>query len=95
MVGSPPADAGGAGSGPGPGGSRVLRSGWARAPRLLSLCSGARVPRLLRPACLELVLHSGRGHRDERPARRSGEWPLLAATREGPHAAIKTQYSQK
>ena len=37
VVGSPPADAGDAGSGPGLGGSRVLRSGWARGPRLLGL----------------------------------------------------------
>ena len=44
VVGSPPADAGGAGSCPGPGGSRMPRSGWAREPwplglRVRSLCS--------------------------------------------------------
>ena len=37
VVGSLPANAGGAGSGPGLGGSRVPRSGWARGPRLLGL----------------------------------------------------------
>ena len=37
VVGSLPADAGGAGSGPGLGGSRVPRSGWARGPQLLGL----------------------------------------------------------
>ena len=49
VVGSPPAGARDAGSGPGPGGSHVLRSGWARAPQLPSLCSGARGPQLLNP----------------------------------------------
>ena len=47
MVGSPPTDAGDAGSGPGLGGSHVPRSGWAREPQLLgvrvwSLCSATR-----------------------------------------------------
>ena len=50
MVGSPPANAGDTGSSPGPGGSHVPRSSWARAPRLLSLRSGAREPQLLKPA---------------------------------------------
>ena len=44
VVGSPPADAGDAGSCPGPGGSHMPRSGWAREPwplglRVRSLCS--------------------------------------------------------
>ena len=38
MVESLPADAGHAGSGRGLGGSRVLRSDWAREPQLLGLC---------------------------------------------------------
>ena len=38
VVGSLPANAGDAGSGPGLGGSHMLRSDWAREPRLLSLC---------------------------------------------------------
>ena len=37
VVGSLPASAEDAGSGPGLGGSRMLRSGWARGPQLLSL----------------------------------------------------------
>ena len=39
VVGSRPANAGDAGSGPGLGGSHMPRSGWARGPQLLSLCS--------------------------------------------------------
>ena len=47
VVGSPPADAGDAGSTPGLGGSHVPRSNWAREPQLLSLrfwslCSATR-----------------------------------------------------
>ena len=63
VVGSPPANAGDTGSSPGPGGSHVLQSNWAHAPQLLSLRSRARVPRLLRPARLESVLHNKRSHR--------------------------------
>ena len=37
MVEGPPANAGDTGSSPGLGGSRMLRSGWAREPQLLSL----------------------------------------------------------
>ena len=47
VVGGPPAGAGDTGSNPGMGGSRMLRGDWACASRLLSLCSGAREPRLL------------------------------------------------
>ena len=82
VVGSPPANAGDAGSSPGPGGSHMLRSGWARAPQLLSLRSGAHGPQLLRPAHLEPVLCNGRSHRNEKPMHCSGEWPPLAATGE-------------
>ena len=46
VVGSPPANAGDAGSSPGPGGSHVLQSNGAREPQLLSLRSGARKPQL-------------------------------------------------
>ena len=49
VVESLPARAGHAGSILGPGGSHMPRSGWARAPRLLSLRSGARAPRQGRP----------------------------------------------
>ena len=49
VVEGPPANAGVAGSSPGPGGSHMPRSSWARAPRLLSLRSGAHEPQLLSP----------------------------------------------
>ena len=53
---------------PGLGGSHMPRSNGARAPQLLSLCSGAREPQLLKPARLEPVLGNKRGHRGEKPA---------------------------
>ena len=71
------------------------RSNWAREPRLLGLRSGAREPQLLKPARLEPVLCSERGHHSERPAHRDEEWPPLAATRESPRTETKTQHSQK
>ena len=80
----------------------MLRSGWAHAPQLLSLCSGARKPQLLsprdavlKPTRLEPVLRNGRGHCGEEHAHRGGEWPPLAATVEDPRTAPKTQRSQK
>ena len=60
------------------------RNNWVRVPQLLGLCSGAREPWLLRPACLEPVLHSRRSHRSEKPAHCSEEWPPLAAKGKGP-----------
>ena len=64
--------------------------------QLLSLCSRAREPQLLKPAHLEHVLRSKRSHRNEKPTRCSEEQPPLAATRESPcAAAMKTQCSQK
>ena len=57
--------------------------------------SWARVLQLLKPARLGPVLCNKRSHRNERPAHRSGEWPLLAVTGEGPRAATETQCSQK
>ena len=95
VVGSLPANAGDAGSSPGLGRSHMPWSNWARAPQLLSLRSRACKPQLLRPACLEPMLRSRRGHRDEEPTHRGEEWPLLAASGESPHAATKTQHSQK
>ena len=49
VVKNSPANAEDMGLSPGPGGSHMLQSSWARAPQLLSLCSGARVPQLLKP----------------------------------------------
>ena len=57
-------------------------------------CS-ALVPQLLKPAHLESVLHNKRSHLNEKPVHRNKEQPPLTATRESPHAATKTQCSQK
>ena len=90
VVKNPPANAGDTGSSPGPGRSHMPRSNSARAPQLLSLHSGARVPQLLEP-----VLCNKRSHHNEKPAHRSEEEPPLTATRESPHAATETQRGQK
>ena len=55
VVKNPPASAGDAGSSPGLGRSHMLRS------------DQARVPKLLKPTCLEAVLCSKRSHRSEKP----------------------------
>ena len=55
----------------------------------------AHVPQLLKPTRLEPVLCNKRGHHNEKPAHRNEEQPPLAATRESPWAATKTQRSQK
>ena len=47
------------------------------------------------PTRLGPMLRNGRGHHGERPAHRSKEWPSLAATRESPHAATRTQCGHK
>ena len=44
---------------------------------------------------LEPVLRNKRSHRNEKPTYHNEEQPLLAATRESPRAATKTQRSQK
>ena len=62
--------------------------------QLLSLCSRAREPQLLKPAHLEPVLHNKRNHCNEKPAHRNEQQPPLAATRESPRAATKNQCSQ-
>ena len=73
MVGNPPANAGDTGSGPGLGGSHMLRGNWAREPQLLSLCSRAREPQLLKPARLEPVVCSRGDHFSGRPTHREEE----------------------
>ena len=55
----------------------------------------AHVLQLLKPARLEPVLCNGRGHHNEKHVHLGEEWSLLAATRESPHAAARTQRSQK
>ena len=65
------------------------------AAKLVSHNYWARVPQLLKPAHLEPVLRNKRSHCNEKPTHRNKEQPPLAATREHPHAAMKTQHSQK
>ena len=62
----------------------------------------ARVPQLLSPRAtttelthLEPMLRNKRSHHNKKPAHRNEEKPPLAATTESPHAAMKTQCSQK
>ena len=55
----------------------------------------ARVLQLLKPARLEPVLRNTRSQHNEKPTHCNEEYHLLAATRESPRAAMKTQHSQK
>ena len=54
----------------------------------------ARVSQLLKPVCLEPVLHNKRSHHNKKPVHRNKENPPLATTRESPRTATKTQCSQ-
>ena len=95
VVGSPPADAVDMGLGPGRGGYHMRRSSWARAPQLQGMLSGAHEPQLMKPAHVQPMLHGRGGHHSVKPAHHSGDWPPLAAAREGPRAATGAQLSQK
>ena len=55
----------------------------------------ACVLQLLKPVWLEPVHHNKRSHYNEKPVHHKEEQPPLAATKESPHAAMKTQHSQK
>ena len=68
VVKNPPATAGDMDLIPGPGRSHMPRSNKARAPQLLSLCSTAREPQLLKLTCVEPVLRNKRIHCNEKPA---------------------------
>ena len=69
VVESLPANAGDTGSSPGLGGSHMPRSNKAHAPRLPSLCSRAREPRLLSPSATtaEACVPRARAPQQERP----------------------------
>ena len=102
MVKNQPANAGDTGSSPGPGWSHMLRSNWARAPQLLSLHSRACEPQLLSPHAATNEAHEARARapQQEKPPQWEAQVPQprvapLAATRESPRAATKTQHSQK
>ena len=51
----------------------VCHNYWACSLEPASHSCWAHVPQLLKPACLEPVLHNGRGHRNEKPAHCSEE----------------------
>ena len=73
VVGNLPANTRDMGSSPGLGGSHMPWSNSARAPQLLSLCSRAHEPQLLKPACLEPVLCNKRSHHNEKPVHHNEE----------------------
>ena len=52
--------------------------------------NSARVPQLLKPVLLQLVLPNKRSHPVRSPSTTARELPLFTATREGLHAATKT-----
>ena len=69
---------------------------WACAREPVSHSYWAHEPQLLKPARLEPVLRNKRSHHNKKPVHHNEEeWPTLAATRESPRAATKTQRSQK
>ena len=68
---------------------------WACALEPASHNYWAHVPQLLKPMRLEPVLRNKRSHCNEKPVHHNEEHPPFAATRESPHAATKTQHSQK
>ena len=72
----------------------VCHNCWACALEPTSHNYWACVPQLLKPACLEPMLHNKRSHRNERPMHHSEEWPPLTATRKILCAATKTLRSQ-
>ena len=78
------------------------RSNEAHVSQLLSLRSRAHEPQLLSPHVTATEAHVPRGRalQQEKPpqweaAHHNEEWPPLAATRESPRTATKTQHSQK
>ena len=73
VVKNPPANAGDTGSSLGLGRSHMPRSNEARLPQLLSLCSRAREPQMLKSVLLEPVLHNKRSHRSEKHTHRNEE----------------------
>ena len=68
VVKNPPANAGDTGSSPGPGRSHMPCG----ATKPVHHNYWGRMPQLLKPACLEPVLHK-RSHRNEKPAHRNKE----------------------
>ena len=52
------------------------------------------MPQLLKPVCLEPVLHNKRSHCSEKPVNRNKEWCPFTTTGESLSTAIKTQCNQ-
>ena len=75
--------------------SPCLAHNWACTLEPASHNYWAREPQLLKPVHLEPVLHNKRSHHNEKPAHCNKEYLTLAATRESPCTAIKSQCSQK
>ena len=69
-------------------------------PQLPSPHSRVPEPQLLKPTSLDAVLHrrshcDKRSHSNEKSVHYRKEQPAIAAARESPHAATKTQGKQK
>ena len=92
MVKNLPANAGDTGSIPGPGRSHMPRSNEAHMPQLLSLCSRAYTPQLLKPARLEPMLRNKRSHRTTvKSSPRSPQLEKARTQQQRPNAAKKTK----
>ena len=93
MVKNPPANAGDMGSSTGPG-------KFPRAAEQLNPCATTTEPVLYSPRATTTEARAPRAravqrsHRSEKSVHRNEEQPTLAATRESPRAATKTQRSQ-
>ena len=90
------------GSIPGPGGCHmpqatkpVRHHHWASTLELETHNYWAHGLQLLKPKCLELVLHNKGSLCNEKPTHCKEEEPLLAATRGSPHTATNTHHSQQ
>ena len=95
-----PASAGYTGSMPGLGRSQcsaatipLCHKHWSPHLEPLSHNCWAHLPQLLKPEHLEPMLPHKKTHHSEKPPDYKEEQPLLAATRESPRAAMKTQHS--
>ena len=97
MVRNPPANAGDAGLIPGLGRFHMMWSGWARVPELLSLCSRACEPQLLSPCARTTEARAPQQEKPPQGETRAQQQRVapIAATRESPRAATKTQPSQR
>ena len=95
VVRNPPANSGDAGSIPGPGRSHMPLCSEAHEPQPWSLCSRAREPQLLKPACLQPVPRNERGDCNGKTRPPQQRVAPLTATRESLRAATKTQHSHQ